>query len=301
MANDRHNGNILVRYSFVGFIQFVAALLVILVISQVLPLGAHAETIDIPFKNNVPNWWDPTLSNPLYNAQLTDSRWNGAYVKDVPISSGTAINESVSFRALYQTEGSQRYLYLSWHATDVPILYDPVIFANKLYVGFQNVDGNGNPVGNFVVLEIKPYNPTGSPSPGDLTASSEYTVRTYSPENPVWTPLQTNTWPWLNDTARVWVANASNEWAVQMRVPTVAADRREGINLGATFRMWYEVKLRHPADPGNPIQYTWPDGIRTDLTTGRPPADTTTWGDVRFVEEPPPATLQPPGDLHIVQ
>jgi hypothetical protein len=190
-------------------------------------------------------------------------------------SFGGATNEDVVFRALYDSVGGAKFLYLSWwvKADDINSLLD-----DALHVGFTRASGSA------IVLRITPSTSTSSVSAGPVGPVTISTVPAGGGPVTDWTENGGATPSWIAANTHVWVDSVSHRWAVQMRVPVGAGNVDTHLNLADTFSMWYEVSIELPG--GLVAPYSWPrDACVVDLC-GIPsamrvpaPAD---WSDFHF-------------------
>jgi hypothetical protein len=188
----------------------------------------------VPGMSGPPAWW----AGP---SPLDDPRWRGA-------ASYNHSGDYARFRALTDTIGTAKYLVLSWE-----VRADPDAAAgDKLYFGFYNDTGTpATSTGNvFRITRTVGTSTTGGGFAGNLSGKSFYWTGT------AWSAVTAvPDFPgWLTTDARVDVtctsppATGCDAWAIRLRIPLSAtgsfADPASGtgINLGANFRFWYEIK-----------------------------------------------------------
>ncbi|ETT24117.1 hypothetical protein RAJCM14343_1489 [Rhodococcus aetherivorans] len=265
------------------------------------------EAVGVPGLFGQPPTWQPiaalnghtawsttnSVSTPL---GLDDPRWQGHLsigfpsVTAAPTSCcggsaatsqtfGAATNDDVVFRALYDSVGAGRFLYLSWwvKAADVNSLLDDAI-----HVGFTRASGDP-----FVLRIIPSTSPaTVSAAPvGPVTVS---TVPAGGGPVGTWTENGGATPSWIAANTHVWVDSVSHRWAVQMRVPIGDSNVDTQLNLADTFKMWFEVSIELPGNLMAP--YSWPRDVCVVDFCGLPsrmnvpdPAD---WGDFHLSTGP---------------
>ena len=107
-------------------------------------------TTCIPVAGGVPGLpGPPPLLNPGNNP-FRDPRWRGAMAQGFPFQPGAGVGEHVAFRALYDTSGANKVLYLSWLVQVDAALSNA---EDRLYVGLRG----GGTDDDSMVIEITPY------------------------------------------------------------------------------------------------------------------------------------------------
>lgn len=208
-----------------------------------------------------PDWLGSSW--PQQRDKLDDPRWTGALHQGFPMVGGTS--EHALFRALYDTVGSDNFLYLSWWVK-VDGSPDPhPDNGDHFYVGFQASLGS-----TAMVIKVVPFNFTsalsnitnqpaesigGSPGVGSITTFTKTGAAD-------WVSVSTDP-DWINENTRIWLDTnlTNNQYAIQMRVPlrpsAGSITNAAGPNLSTDFRMWYSVRV---ALPGSlPTFYSCPD------------------------------------------
>lgn len=221
----------------------------------------------VPGLNNQPPTWPgiepqtgdvawPVVAPPSKTVPpgLDDPRWQGALRIGHP--SGMSGGESATFRCVYHDEGGQKSLFLSWH-----VRADSTVNSGDdvVWVGFERAAGSP------LLVKIQPFNSGATKASAPIISATAYTMD-------VATSKGTETSPppnWINANTSAWFDGPTNRWAVQMRVPIAAADGNAGVNLAATFRMWYEMTVVCPM--ATCIPHTWPYGAAPVTQPGFPP------------------------------
>ncbi len=248
------------------------------------------RALGVPGLNNQPPTWPgidaingftawatgpPSVSIPR---GLDDPRWQGtlkvgypeiatgassccAALPPTPGTFGVSTEEDAVFRALYQDASGNKSLYLSWwvKADDAADHSEDL-----LYVGFERQAGDP------VVIEIAPFNdntPKLSQTAFSFTMHTAPNTGGDASETASWTENGGLTPSWIDANTRVWL-DATNRWAVQMRVPIGAGSVDTELDLADTFKMWYEIRVELPSN--NIVPYTWPRQVCTVDRCGFP-------------------------------
>lgn len=205
----------------------------------------------VPALSGPPNWWDAAPGPPQFWPRPDDPRWRGAFVH-LPMP-GSATTEHVTFRAL-RTATS---LYLIWYVTVDPFLDD----NDQLWVAFSPGPGHDD-----MLINVVPFNSSNTDVPAvanaALPAPFAVTVATRTPPGAFAAPPSTPDWlePATTHT-RVYRRTADNSWAVFMEVP-IAAAFDDGLPLGASFSMWFEVQVTHTVS--TMVPYDFPSAVSFD-------------------------------------
>lgn len=231
------------------------------------------RAIGVPGQSAPPNWWNMAASPNApdrFSNRLDDPRWRGA----ANYTRGTGTAEQVAFRVLHSNAGAATGLYLSWNVKVVPSL--AVNDNNRLFVGFSPGGGQDD-----VIISIQLNNA----APGLATSQYGATISTKPAASPGDAYVGTNTPAWLTDRTRIWVQNnPSNSWAVEMMIPFSNAGLATGLNLPATFRMWYELRVM-PAMGSAYIIYKFPQAAADIGVSGGGDdqyPETNTWEEIRL-------------------
>ncbi len=205
----------------------------------------HAQTSCTPILRGVPAlsgppvWWDGNSNGtfpelPLENDKLDDPRWKGA----ASITYGSGATEELVFHAGQSNAIGGPALYFSWNVKVAP---STTSSDNILYVGISGI-------GQDVILKLTLASES---SNAEGAFSAELFLKTVTG----W-ELQQNNPSWLHGFTRVWINHPQNSWAFQIRIPISTAGLGNGLNLGSTFKMWYEVLTSTPTAAA--VTYTWP-------------------------------------------
>lgn len=265
------------------------------------------EAIGVPGLNGQPPTWpgvDALNGHSPWNAAtsvstplgLDDPRWQGhlgiGYPAIDPSPSsccggsaatspdfGSATDEDVSFRVLYDQVGSDRFLYLSWwvKADDVQSVNDDAI-----HVGFTRGTGDA------VVFRITPALSGASAVAVPVGPVSVFTVAAGSTATDAWTENGGVTPSWITQNTHAWIDSVTHRWAVQMRVPIGSGAVDTRLDLDDTFKMWFEVSVELPGDLVAP--YSWPRTACVVDSCGFPSVlnvpDPDDWGDFHLQSGP---------------
>lgn len=241
-----------------------------------------------------PNWWDSPMptgfdaSDPQF-----DPRWNAARTVDY----GTGSNSQVEFRSLFQTQGSMKFLYLSWYVKVQP--GDISSNNTSVYFGLapETTTGKGT-VLRFILHEPATGNPP-QPQPSTVGSTTYFSVSmqqrssasgSWTMQNPAW--LQSE----VIDKTRMWAGGSPPYWAFNARIP-IDPSGANGIEVDDTFRMWYYVQPTLPAaGPTGVIPYTWPRTDPANVTAyvaqdGPIYPEPTDWGLARTLHPLPSSCL----------
>lgn len=233
------------------------------------------EAIGVPGLNGQPPTWpgidalnghdawtaSHSVSTPL---GLDDPRWQGHLsigypaIEPTPTSCcggsaststgfGSATEEDVVFRVLYDAVGADRFVYLSWwvKADDVNSILDDAI-----HVGFARAAGDA------IVLRITPATSPATVSAAPVGPVSIFTASAGGGPVGPWNENSGAVPSWIAQNTHAWLDSVSHRWAVQMRVPIGAGAVDTHLDLADTFRMWFEVSVELPGDLLAP--YSWP-------------------------------------------
>jgi hypothetical protein len=223
----------------------------------------------VPAAGGHPIWWDNSGPVPQLNKRIDDPRWQGAMARTYPESGTGVAMEHAMFRALYDTDASGGYLYLSWWIQVDPFLTP---LGDRVTIGFQNTATNVAHVirvNAFAAVPETPVGPIAIPAPTAYDVSG--TTISQRPDVP----------DWIGNLGRSWVDKPNSTWALHLRVPMFTGSPAEsiddtGIALGTIFKMWYEVKVTTTASAGT-ILHTWPRNMDGSTATSVP--DPAGWGD----------------------
>jgi hypothetical protein len=209
--------------------------------------GIEGQTGTVPW-NVVP---PPTTTVP---PGLDDPRWQGALRIGHPAAMSGG--EAATFRCVYHDAGSQKSLFLSWH-----VRADTSVDAGEdvVWVGFERAAGNP------LLVKIEPFDSGVAKASGPIALAAAYDMDIATSTG----TAMANPPNWINANTRAWFDPGTNRWAVQMRVPVSAADGDAGVNLGETFRMWYEMTVVCP--DSTCIPHSWPYGSPAVTEPGFPP------------------------------
>ncbi|MGO1068729.1 hypothetical protein [Lysobacter sp. CA199] len=219
----------------------------------------------VPALSGAPNFIDSAAGEPTYWPRLDDPRWRGSAAR----SFGTGASEHASFRVL-RTGGAEQQLYLSW-LVKVDGQLDPTL--DSLRVAFST---GGDP---DVMFEVRPFTTVAA----NIDAAPPVFTQTRTFVADAWT--NTASAPtWLTPNTRVWLDKASQQWAINMRLPLVASPAdsfNKGLYLppGTTqFRIAYALQV---SQPSNAVVYHSMDSDVTlfDLNT-MPAANTWPLADI---------------------
>ncbi len=236
-----------------------------------------APSISTPFGLDDPRWAGHLAIG--YPEISTSASGCGSPGPIVPSTFGSATDDDAAFRALYDVEGTQDVLYLSWwvkaddsvdHSEDV------------LYVGFERR------VGDPMLIEIQPFTSNVSQLATSVVTSGVVNVhKVHTTAGGGMVPGQVKNWDenggdvpvWIEQNTHVWLDIVSNRWAVQMRVPIGAGSVDTEIDLGDTFDVWFEMRVELP--DSTIVPYSWPRSACVVDTIGFPPTmhvpDPATW------------------------
>jgi hypothetical protein len=219
----------------------------------------------VPALSGPPNWYDTAPGEPRYWPRLDDPRWRGALGK----SKGTGTAEHVQFRALRDSSA----LYLSWWVRVDPQL-SPL--ADRLFVAFS--PGGAAP---DELIEIAPFSSASSSiSAGTPSVAS---VRRRSTVDNLFGPQIMPPPTWVGSATgktKIWLDIVENSWAINMVVPVTNVPDN-GINLQATFKMWFELQV---TTPSGMVAYRLIDTLtRSDVENG---TDATTWAEMSRTLDP---------------
>ena len=227
-----------------------------------------------------PNWWNNSSPPRPYMSRFDDPRWQGA----VSHTDGQGA-EHVDFRAVHRNDT----LFLSWvvrvdPSIDVDVS-DILTMQDALWVGIEQK--SRPPLIFKFVMKSSTYAEAylHANSGGYLVAvwetdmsGPDYVRLLPSPTAPRY--VSGGTVPnWITSTTAVWrnVHPIDGWWAVQMALPTVppgaSTNLDDGPSIDATFRMWYQLDVKLPANT-NPVNYTWP---RIPIPIPTPPPPTMTF------------------------
>jgi hypothetical protein len=241
-----------------GYVPLMIVVLAVFIAA--IPGLSRGATVCIPQVGSVPalpgppNWWDASVGQPQHWPRVDDPRWRGAFLHS-PIA-GSAATHHVTFRAL--RSGSS--LYFQWHVT-----VDPLLDQNEhLYVTFS--PGAGKP---DLFIDLVPFNSANDdipanqnavpapslPAPATVAVATRMSGATFAAAAslPQWIdPATTHT--------RVIRSLADHSWAVMMEIP-VATNVDDGIDLGTSFSMWFDVEVSHTTGSAS---YRYPAGLDLD-------------------------------------
>lgn len=217
---------------------------------------AHADptcfppATGVPGQPGLPDWWSG-------GAGFDDPRWVGSY----GFSHGT-----VDFNALLETSGSTTYLVLRWEVQADP---GAAVAGDQLFVGFDNITTNAGTILQLT-RDATTTTANGPVGPGVMTATAFGRSGGASFWSNATFPSGIQTDARLDTTCDgSMVPPVCDRWAIRLRVPTTAA--AGGIDLGTSFKMWYEVDVQH-GDTGTTDVAKWPIGAATVDLTAIPPA-----------------------------
>ena len=209
-----------------------------------------------------PDWLGSSW--PQQQDKLDDPRWTGALHQGFPVVGGTS--EQALFRALYDTVGSDNFLYLSWWVKEDGSLDTDEKTGDHFFVGFQPSPGS-----TAMVIKVVPFKQSSSGSLSSFTnqpaegTGGVGSITTFT-KTGVTDWLMVANPAWINQNTRIWLDTVNKRYAVQMRVPLQPGSitNPAGPNLGTDFRMWYSMRVELPAGP---VFYSWPDRQEPYLTT----------------------------------
>ncbi|MEH6413432.1 hypothetical protein [Pseudomonas sp. CGJS7] len=219
----------------------------------------------VPALGGAPNFIDSAAGEPNYWPRLDDPRWRGSAAR----SFGTGASEHASFRVL-RSGGAEPQLYLSW-LVKVDGQLDPTL--DSLRVAFST---GADP---DVMFEVRPFTTVAA----NIDAAPPIFTQTRTFVANAWT--NTPAAPaWLTPNTRVWLDKASQQWAINMRLPLVSSPAdsfNKGLYLPAgttQFRVAYALQVSQPMN-GMVYHSMDPDVTLFDLAT-MPPANTWPLADI---------------------
>jgi hypothetical protein len=235
--------------------------------------------------SGAPRWWDGKDQNgvliPSYD--FTDPQWDPRWIGARADGYGGGTTNDARYRALFNVENGNTYLYMSWFVNVAPTFSQQ---NTSLYIGLSPAAQ-----GNATVIQATFDSDTGNAANG----SSDGAQANPSPLNPAmansgkWsatlyqgngqTNWQAQTPSWFTNTtdplsfvntAVAWANPLNNhQWAVNLRIP-IDPTGANGVNIGniSNFKIWFYIQPDLTAT-GNTIAfipYTWPR-TTSDVTT----------------------------------
>ncbi len=244
----------------------------------------------VPGASGVPAWWGGASS-----IGLDDPRWRGAAMFN-------HVGDQSRFRVVVDNSGADKYLVMMW-SVNADLTADDL-----LYFGFYNDGGTpASSTGNVFRIKRK-NNPAfqdgGTPDGGAGSNATTTDLEAYYWNNTLGTPAwQTVSglphFPaWIADDTRLDVTCGSSgcdTWDIRLRVKLVGAGQGNfgnpgaaaggGVELGSTFKLWYEIKtvLGDLSSPVSSLEFNpTVTAADPDLTDPANFADESALGGPRF-------------------
>jgi hypothetical protein len=197
----------------------------------------------VPGAPGVPTWWGGATS-----IGINDPRWRGAAMFN-------HVGDTARYQVVVDNSGADKYLVMMW-----TVYADPTA-GDLLYFGFYNDTGTASTSTGNVFRVTRKDNPAiqdaGTPDGGVGSNATTTDTEAFYWTGTAWqTVAGVPHFPtWISDDTRLDVACGSSgcdTWDVRLRVKLVGAGQGNfgnpmaatggGMELGATFKLWYELK-----------------------------------------------------------
>jgi hypothetical protein len=252
----------------------------------------------VPGQPGVPNWW-----NEAPPALTDDPRWRGC----MQVGHN---GDAAEARALYQIDGADKYLVLSWNVKSDPgFAGDPGATPSTgtpfdaVFVGLYNEDTvtPANSKGLLIRAWRRATTSTTSGPSGsaydikvkylDSTTAGGWSDLTTAPPVPIWMTTDGR----LDTTCDGGAPPTCDKWVMRMRLKlnaagttsaTGASDPVDGIPVGTTFKMFWDFQVENA---GLAAHYKWPTTLADVDESAAPPTypDVSTWGQFQIGTSPP--------------
>jgi hypothetical protein len=244
----------------------------------------------VPGASGVPAWWGGASSNGL-----GDPRWRGAAMFN-------HVGDQARFQVVVDNSGANKYLVMMW-SVNADLTADDL-----LYFGFYNDGGTpASSTGNIFRIKRKnnaAIQDAGTPDGGAASSSATTDLEAFYWNNAAGTPA----WQvvsgiahfptWIGDDTRLDVkcgSSGCDTWDIRLRVKLVGSGQGNfgnpnaatgaGLELGSTFKLWYEIKtvLGDLSSPTSSLEFNSAvTATDPDLTDPTNFADENALGGPRF-------------------